>query len=49
MSWSDSNNSLFAVPANQEFVYIHSRRNEATEPITFLLNFMKNHYTGHGQ
>ncbi|XP_076452120.1 LOW QUALITY PROTEIN: nonsense-mediated mRNA decay factor SMG8-like [Babylonia areolata] len=42
-----SNNSLFAVPANQEFVFISSRKNEATEPNTFLLNFMKNHFLGH--
>ncbi|KAK7094164.1 nonsense-mediated mRNA decay factor SMG8-like [Littorina saxatilis] len=42
-----SNNSLFAVPANQEFVFINSRRSEATEPVTFLLSLMKNHYTGH--
>ncbi|KAK7494187.1 hypothetical protein BaRGS_00014660 [Batillaria attramentaria] len=37
-----SNNSLFAVPANQEFVFVHCRKNEATEPVNFFLTLMRN-------
>ncbi|XP_046362085.2 nonsense-mediated mRNA decay factor SMG8-like isoform X1 [Haliotis rufescens] len=36
-----SNNSLFAVPANQEFVYVNSRPNEATDPITVFLQNLR--------
>ena len=32
-----SNNSLFAVPANQEFVYIQTSQSEATDPVNFFL------------
>ena len=32
-----SNNSLFAVPANQEFVYIKTSQSEAADPVNFFL------------
>ena len=40
-----SNNSLFAVPANQEFVYINTKKNETSEPVTCLLNLLKSHFS----
>ena len=36
-----SNNSLFAVPANQEFVFIHTSVSTATDPVNFYLNLMR--------
>ncbi|XP_025084396.1 protein smg8-like isoform X2 [Pomacea canaliculata] len=36
-----SNNSLFAIPANQEFVYIHCRKNDPTDPVSFILTQMR--------
>ncbi|XP_064611274.1 nonsense-mediated mRNA decay factor SMG8-like isoform X2 [Liolophura sinensis] len=36
-----SNNSLFAVPANQEFVYIHTKDNELADPLMTYLSQMK--------
>ncbi|KAK3104605.1 hypothetical protein FSP39_006005, partial [Pinctada imbricata] len=36
-----SNNSLFAVPANQEFVYIHTSVPMATDPVSFYLKLMR--------
>ncbi|KAL5015428.1 hypothetical protein ScPMuIL_009698 [Solemya velum] len=37
-----SNNSLFAVPANQEFVYVHGVKTEITDPVTFYLQQLRN-------
>lgn len=36
-----SNNSLFAVPANQEFVYIHSKKSEFMDPAYYYLQQLK--------
>lgn len=40
-SFMSSNNSLFAIPANQEFVYIHCRKNDPTDPVSFILTQMR--------
>lgn len=37
-----SNNSLFAVPANQEFVHIHTKDDELADPLMTYLSQMKN-------
>ncbi|XP_064642230.1 nonsense-mediated mRNA decay factor SMG8-like isoform X2 [Lineus longissimus] len=37
-----SNNSLFAVPANEEFVYIHSSKPEIDDHVNFYLNHLRN-------
>ncbi|XP_062606772.1 nonsense-mediated mRNA decay factor SMG8-like isoform X1 [Saccostrea cucullata] len=36
-----SNNSLFAVPANQEFVYVHTERSEVTDPVAYYLEQLR--------
>ncbi|KAL3861502.1 hypothetical protein ACJMK2_007534 [Sinanodonta woodiana] len=36
-----SNNSLFAVPANQEFVYVHCKQNEMADPTSYYLNQLR--------
>ncbi|CAG2218840.1 SMG8 [Mytilus edulis] len=36
-----SNNSLFAVPANQEFVYIHTKKEEISDPVSFYLQQLR--------
>ncbi|ESO91360.1 hypothetical protein LOTGIDRAFT_228810 [Lottia gigantea] len=37
-----SNNSLFAVPANQEFVYVHTKREDCPDPVTSYLHLLRN-------
>ena len=36
-----SNNSLFAVPANQEFVYIHTKKQEISDPVSYYLQQLR--------
>ncbi|XP_048764668.2 nonsense-mediated mRNA decay factor SMG8-like isoform X2 [Ostrea edulis] len=36
-----SNNSLFAVPANQEFVFIHSEKSEVIDPVGYYLEQLR--------
>ncbi|KAH3818615.1 nonsense-mediated mRNA decay factor SMG8-like isoform X1 [Dreissena polymorpha] len=40
-----SNNSLFAVPANQEFVFLHVCENEAADPVKFFLSQLRENIT----
>lgn len=40
-----SNNSLFAVPANQEFVYIHNRKADINDPVLYFLLQLRNSHT----
>lgn len=40
-----SNNSLFAVPANQEFVYIHTERSEVVDPVAYYLEQLRQNST----
>ncbi|XP_029644947.1 protein SMG8 [Octopus sinensis] len=40
-----SNNSLFAVPANQEFVFINSRRSDSSDPVAYFLLQLRNTHT----
>ncbi|XP_053379318.1 nonsense-mediated mRNA decay factor SMG8-like isoform X1 [Mercenaria mercenaria] len=42
-----SNNSLFAVPANQEFVFIHVYQNEAADPVSFFLQQIRDNTIQH--
>ncbi|XP_060084858.1 nonsense-mediated mRNA decay factor SMG8-like [Ylistrum balloti] len=40
-----SNNSLFAVPANQEFVFLHGHQPEVTDPVQQYLHQLRNNST----
>ncbi|KAI0238335.1 Protein SMG8 [Lamellibrachia satsuma] len=40
-----SNNSLFAVPANQEFVYIHQKPPDTADPVHFYISQLTSHCT----
>nr|XP_022343746.1 protein smg8-like isoform X2 [Crassostrea virginica] len=40
-----SNNSLFAVPANQEFVFIHTERSEVIDPVAYYLEQLRQNST----
>ncbi|XP_052821205.1 nonsense-mediated mRNA decay factor SMG8-like isoform X2 [Mya arenaria] len=40
-----SNNSLFAVPANQEFVFIHVAQNHISDPVLFFLQQLRENTT----
>ncbi|XP_021346373.1 protein smg8-like [Mizuhopecten yessoensis] len=40
-----SNNSLFAVPANQEFVFLHGHQPEVTDPIQLYLQQLRSNST----
>ena len=37
-----SNNSLFAVPANQEFVYVHCQDVDTSDPVSYYLGQLRN-------
>ncbi|KAK2184845.1 hypothetical protein NP493_250g01048 [Ridgeia piscesae] len=40
-----SNNSLFAVPANQEFVYVHQKPLDTSDPVQFYIRQLTSHCT----
>lgn len=40
-----SNNSLFAVPANQEFVFIHTEWSEVIDPVAYYLEQLRQNST----
>ncbi|XP_050413442.1 nonsense-mediated mRNA decay factor SMG8, partial [Patella vulgata] len=40
-----SNNSLFAVPANHEFVYVHTKREDVVDPVISYLQLLRNFNT----
>ncbi|KAK3784339.1 hypothetical protein RRG08_017913 [Elysia crispata] len=38
-----SNNSLFSIPVNQQFVYLHSKRLEISDPTEFMTTLIRQH------